>query len=119
MGVDKNHVFCYPCPRWDKEATNADYPAEPDQDAVQRAFEVDPHFIHITKKPTMDYNQGGPRPMIDVTSLNLTCATCGTAITELPFQPAMNPDGTPQRPVYCREHKPQRKAFGNDRPRRY
>ncbi len=67
----------------------------------------------------MDYNQGGPRPMIDVTSLNLTCATCGTAITELPFQPAMNPDGTPQRPVYCREHKPQRKAFGNDRPGRY
>jgi len=62
----------------------------------------------------MAYDQGGPRPMQDVTSLNLTCATCGTPITELPFLPQMNPDGTPARPVYCREHKPQRKDF---RPR--
>ena len=28
----------------------------------------------------------------------------------------MNEDGTPQRPVYCRDHKPQRKSFG---PRPY
>lgn len=55
--------------------------------------------------------------MVDVTSLNLKCATCGTAITELPFQPAMNDDGTPQRPVYCREHKPRRKDFGGPRNR--
>lgn len=67
----------------------------------------------------MAYDQGAPRPMVDVTSLNLTCATCGTAITELPFQPAMNEDGTPQRPVYCREHKPQRKSFGAPRGPRY
>ncbi len=68
----------------------------------------------------MDYNSGAPmRSMIDVRALNLTCATCGKAIEELPFQPAMNPDGTPQRPVYCREHKPQRKSFGDRGPRRY
>lgn len=67
----------------------------------------------------MAYDQGAPRPMVDVRSLNLTCATCGKPIEELPFQPAMNEDGTPQRPVYCRDHKPQRKAFGNSGPRRY
>ncbi len=35
----------------------------------------------------------GPRQMYQV---NLTCADCGTAINELPFQP----DGS--KPVYCR-----------------
>lgn len=35
----------------------------------------------------------GPRQMFQV---NLTCADCGTAITELPFQP------TGDKPVYCR-----------------
>jgi hypothetical protein len=58
--------------------------------------------------------------MVDVTSLNLTCATCGTPITELPFMPQMNPDGTPTRPVYCREHKPMRRNNdfrGDRRPR--
>ncbi|MBI2984432.1 MAG: hypothetical protein HYY50_02310 [Candidatus Kerfeldbacteria bacterium] len=64
----------------------------------------------------MAFQMGAPRPMVDVRALNLTCATCGRPIEELPFQPAMNDDGTPQRPVYCREHKPQRKSFG---PRRY
>lgn len=55
----------------------------------------------------------GPPPrrqMLDVSNLNLKCAECGTAITELPFQPAMNPDGTPARPVYCREHHRARRA---------
>jgi CxxC-x17-CxxC domain-containing protein len=59
----------------------------------------------------MDYGSG-PRPvraMVDVTSLNLTCADCGQAITELPFQPAMNPDGTPARPVYCRDDNKKRR----------
>ena len=59
----------------------------------------------------MAYDNGAPRQMMDVTSLNLTCATCGKPITELPFMPQMNPDGTPARPVYCKEHKPQRKDF--------
>lgn len=36
----------------------------------------------------------GPRQMF---SVNLTCASCGTAITELPFQPSGD------KPVYCRE----------------
>lgn len=62
-----------------------------------------------------DFQQMRPRrPMVDVTSLNLTCADCGVAITELPFQPAMNPDGTPARPVYCREHNRKRR-MGMDR----
>jgi len=30
-------------------------------------------------------------------SVNLTCASCGTAITQLPFQP------TGEKPVYCRD----------------
>jgi len=33
--------------------------------------------------------------MHDVSSMNLKCATCGTEIKELPFQP----DGS--KPVYC------------------
>lgn len=43
----------------------------------------------------MDNNRGprAPRQMFQV---NLTCAECGTAITELPFQP------TGDKPVYCR-----------------
>jgi len=57
--------------------------------------------------------------MVDVTSMNLTCATCGTAITELPFTPALNADGTPARPVYCREHKPRSPKRFDDRPRRF
>lgn len=36
----------------------------------------------------------GPRQMY---SVNLSCASCGTAITQLPFQP------TGDKPVYCRE----------------
>lgn len=57
-----------------------------------------------------DYQGMRPRrQLFDVTNLNLKCADCGTAITELPFQPAMNPDGTPARPVYCREHNRQRR----------
>lgn len=35
----------------------------------------------------------GPRQMFDV---NLTCASCGTAVTQLPFQPSG------EKPVYCR-----------------
>lgn len=48
-------------------------------------------------------NRGGggfnrtPRPMNDVSGMNLKCASCGTAITELPFTP------DPERPVYCRD----------------
>lgn len=36
----------------------------------------------------------GPRQMY---SVNLSCASCGTAITQLPFQP------TGDKPVYCRD----------------
>ncbi len=45
----------------------------------------------------------GPRQLFDVSSMNLTCATCGKPITELPFQPS------PDRPVYCREDSMKRR----------
>lgn len=48
--------------------------------------------------------------MVDVSSMNLSCATCGVAITELPFQPSAD------RPVYCRDCNRKRKAnFGPSR----
>lgn len=43
---------------------------------------------------TTDRNDRGPRRMFNV---NLNCASCGSAITELPFQP------TGDKPVYCRD----------------
>ena len=46
-----------------------------------------------------------PRQMYDVTAMGLTWATCGTPITQLPFQP------TAGKPVYCRDHRPK-KSFG-------
>jgi len=46
--------------------------------------------------------------MIDVSALNLTCTDCGTAITELPFQPTVKEDGTYGR-IYCRECNRKRK----------
>ncbi len=42
------------------------------------------------------YNRGGARPPRQMYQVNLTCADCGTAITELPFQP------TGDKPVYCK-----------------
>ena len=44
-----------------------------------------------------------PRQMFDVSAMNLTCAQCGVAITELPFQPSAD------RPVYCRDCNLQRR----------
>ena len=38
----------------------------------------------------------GPRAPRQMFSVNLTCADCGTQITELPFQPSGD------KPVYCR-----------------
>ena len=50
------------------------------------------------------------RKMVDVRHLGLKCATCGVEISELPFQPSGD------RPVYCRECAPKRKAsFGGPR----
>jgi len=61
----------------------------------------------------MAYGQGGgfaPRPMVDVSAMNLKCADCGTDVKELPFQPS------PDRPVYCRDcNRNRRKSFGGSR----
>jgi CxxC-x17-CxxC domain-containing protein len=39
----------------------------------------------------------GPRAPRQMYSVNLSCASCGTGITQLPFQP------TGDKPVYCRD----------------
>jgi CxxC-x17-CxxC domain-containing protein len=39
----------------------------------------------------------GPRAPRQMYSVNLNCASCGTQITQLPFQP------TGDKPVYCRD----------------
>ena len=62
----------------------------------------------------MAYDQGfGGQPqrqMFDVTAMGLTCAQCGTSITQLPFQP------TADRPVYCFDcNKKRRQNFRRDR----
>lgn len=48
-------------------------------------------------------NAGGPRQMVDVSSMGLSCAGCGAAITELPFMPSSD------RPVYCRDCNAKRR----------
>lgn len=54
---------------------------------------------------------GAPRQMVDVSAMGLTCADCGVAITELPFNP------TAGKPVWCRDCNRKRRAnFG---PRRF
>lgn len=59
---------------------------------------------------TFDNTDGGQRQMFDVTSMNLKCANCGAAITELPFQPS------PDRPVYCRDcNRKRRQSFRGPR----
>lgn len=40
--------------------------------------------------------RGGPRAPRQMFQVDLTCAQCGTQITELPFQPSGD------KPVYCR-----------------
>ncbi|MEW6610078.1 MAG: CxxC-x17-CxxC domain-containing protein [Patescibacteria group bacterium] len=60
------------------------------------------------------YQRGGfsrpMRQMYDVSSMNLTCAQCGVAITELPFQPSSD------RPVYCRDcNRQRREKFSRNR----
>lgn len=63
-------------------------------------------------------DQGGFRPqrqMFDVTAMNITCAECGTAITELPFEPRQREDGTYGQ-LYCYDcNKKRRNSRG---PRR-
>ena len=39
----------------------------------------------------------GPRAPRQMFAVNLTCGSCGAAITQLPFQP------TGDRPVYCQD----------------
>lgn len=48
-------------------------------------------------RPSMGGGDRAPRPMVDVSSMGLKCASCNAAVTELPFQPSSD------RPVYCRD----------------
>jgi len=58
----------------------------------------------------MDFDNRQPRPMQDVSDLNLTCAECGVEIKELPFMPTKREDGTYGR-LYCRECNRNRRGF--------
>ena len=46
------------------------------------------------------------RQQYDVTALGIKCAGCGTAITQLPFQP------TNDRPIYCGQCLKQKRSNG-------
>jgi CxxC-x17-CxxC domain-containing protein len=48
----------------------------------------------------------GPRAPRQMFSVDLTCATCGNKITELPFQPSGD------KPVYCRDCMQSRRNNG-------
>ena len=55
-------------------------------------------------------NYSDDRQMFDV---DATCATCGTHISQLPFQPSGD------RPVYCGDcNRNRRDQFRNSRPQR-
>lgn len=60
-------------------------------------------------------SEGGT--MHDVRAFNLTCATCGKAVEELPFLPLTN-----SRPIYCREcnqkKKPDKKKAYRGKPKK-
>ena len=56
-----------------------------------------------SNRPTSGGFNSAPRQMY---SVNLTCADCGTQITELPFQPSGD------KPVYCRNCVRARKNNG-------
>jgi hypothetical protein len=55
------------------------------------------------------------RPMVDISAMGITCAECGTAINQLPFEPTKKEDGTYGR-LYCYECNKQR--MRNRGPRR-
>ncbi len=69
----------------------------------------------------MAYQDNATRPqreMVDVSSLGITCAECGTAIEKLPFEPTKKEDDTYGK-LYCYEcnkkriqNRPRR-PFGN------
>ncbi|OGI17825.1 MAG: hypothetical protein A3J63_03445 [Candidatus Moranbacteria bacterium RIFCSPHIGHO2_02_FULL_40_12b] len=74
-----------------------------------------------------DDNNRPPRQMFDISAMGITCTECGTAITELPFEPTKREDGTYGR-LYCyecnkkrRESRPKRNfgggGFGGGRNR--
>ncbi len=50
-----------------------------------------------------------PRQLIDVTAMNIKCADCGAAITQLPFQP----DPARLNTIRCRD------CLRKSRPARY
>lgn len=48
-------------------------------------------------RPGMGGGAGAPRAPRQMFDVNMTCASCGTAITQLPFDPKGD------KPVYCRD----------------
>lgn len=64
-------------------------------------------------------NNRPQRQMFDISSLGITCAECGAAITQLPFEPTKKEDGTFGK-LFCyecnkkrmRDRGPRRGGFG-------
>jgi hypothetical protein len=44
----------------------------------------------------------GPKTMVDISALGITCSECGAPIDKLPFEPTKKEDGTFGR-LYCYE----------------
>ncbi|PJA87088.1 MAG: hypothetical protein CO141_01285 [Candidatus Moranbacteria bacterium CG_4_9_14_3_um_filter_42_9] len=70
-------------------------------------------------------NSRPQRQMFDITSLGITCTECGTAITQLPFEPTKKEDGTYGN-LYCYEcnkkrmkDRGPRRDFGGGQRNRY
>lgn len=68
-------------------------PFEPKGDRPVYCFECNKAFRQTRGN---DDRGRGPRAPRQMYSVNVSCAECGTQITELPFQPSGD------KPVYCR-----------------
>lgn len=70
-------------------------------------------FLEVSYHDDRGSRESQPRYQpVDVSNLNIKCVECSTDIKDLPFNPRMNDDGTPSRPVYCRNcNSKRRPAF--------
>lgn len=68
-------------------------PFEPKGDRPVYCFDCNKAF----RQTRGDSFGRGPRAPRQMYSVNVTCAQCGTQITELPFQPSGD------KPVYCKD----------------
>jgi len=79
--------------------------------------------VNLLKMAYQDTNNRPPRQMFDISALGITCAECGAAIEQLPFQPTQKEDGGYGK-LYCyqcnktrMQNRPRRNDFGGGRNR--